>query len=115
MSETPVKSSKSAAKRRGRAFWPGFSWRVLAHQRTKTGVQSIETYVKQVQLSSDEFDGPVEFDELVIDNWLHLEQMSERNWWMGLGTAEDGRGYEWMINVHVDRDGKATVSMEKGD
>lgn len=27
------------------------------------------------------------FDELVIDDWLHLEQMEERVWWMRLGDA----------------------------
>jgi hypothetical protein len=26
-------------------------------------------------------------DELVIDDWLHLEQMSERQWWLRIGDA----------------------------
>ena len=25
-------------------------------------------------------------DEVVIDDWLHLEQMDTRSWWMQLGT-----------------------------
>lgn len=33
------------------------------------------------------------FDELVIDNWFHLEQMDRDHWWMRVG--------DHMINVHV--------------
>lgn len=102
----------TSKKRPERAFWPGFRWRILAHHMTKANTRGAYTG-EMVDLRSESFNGPVEFDEIVIDNWMHLEQMSKRNWWMGLGTAEDGVGYEWMINVHVNRDGKATVHMEK--
>lgn len=30
-------------------------------------------------------DGKTVFDELVIDNWLHLEQMDDEHWWMRVG------------------------------
>lgn len=97
-------------------FWPGFSWRILAHKRTRIGrVTSASDYIPDgvVDIRSDHFDCPMEFDELVIDDWLHIEQMNDRDWWMGLGTAEDGVGFEWMINVHVDRFGRARVMMER--
>ncbi|HVK75725.1 MAG TPA: hypothetical protein VM734_20485, partial [Kofleriaceae bacterium] len=45
------------------------------------------------------------FDELVIDDWLHLEQMDERSWWMRVGDAS--------ISVVVDGDGRARVSIER--
>lgn len=98
---------------RRRAFWPGFEWGVLAHRRAKVGAAKIEDYIARFEVDSTDFEDPIEFDELVIDDWFHLEQMSDRRWWIGLGTAEDGVGYEWMINVHVDRNGRATVSMER--
>lgn len=100
-------------KRSRRAFWPGFKWRILAH--TRTAANSRGGYTGgMIDLRSDDPDRPpTVFDELVIDNWLHLEQMNGRSWWIGLGTAEDGIGYEWMIYVGIDRDGKATVHMEK--
>jgi|SRR5665213_2253903 len=101
-------------QRKGR-FWPGFSWRVLAHKRIKIGRATVGSYLPnhQFALSSDEFLDPIEFDELVIDHWLHIEQMNDRDWWIGLGTAEDGVGYEWMINVHIDRFGRARTNMER--
>ena len=43
-----------------RSRLPGFRWRVLVQE-----------------------DGA--FDELVIDRWLHLEQMNDRNWFLSLG------------------------------
>jgi len=30
-------------------------------------------------------DGKTVFDELVIDDWFHLEQMDENSWWMRVG------------------------------
>lgn len=54
---------------------PGRRWRTLVHN-TRTG-ESVE----------QRFDGPegVEFDELVIDSWFHLEQMDTFCWWLGVG------------------------------
>jgi hypothetical protein len=53
--------------------------------------------------------GPVEFDELVIDDWFHLEQIDKRVWWLGLGNGED----YWHLHVVIDGKGNATVSMER--
>jgi len=32
--------------------------------------------------------GPTEFDELVIDEWFHLEMMSDRQYWMRVGALD---------------------------
>jgi hypothetical protein len=96
-----------------RRFWPGFKWRILAHKRANIGRITIDDYRGQVAMHSSDFDEPVEFDELVIDHWFHLEQMNDRDYWIGLGTHEDGRGYEYMINVRIRGDRRATVSIER--
>jgi len=95
-----------------KAFWPGYKWRILAHHKTEPSANSAYTG-KQVEMHSTDFDTAVEFDELVIDSWLHLEQMSDRSYWIGLGTAEDGVGYEYMVYIKIDRDGKATTQIER--
>lgn len=46
------------------------------------------------------------FDELGIDDWLHLEQMDERLWWIRVGDAE--------ILVRVEDNGSATVDVVRG-
>jgi hypothetical protein len=49
----------------------GESWRLLAHREG----------------------GPMElqnqgaFDELILDDWLHIEQMEENVWWIRVGDA----------------------------
>jgi hypothetical protein len=48
-----------------------------------------------------------DFDELVLDEWLHLERMNAREWWMRLGDV-----YVW---VTVGRDGKAKVNVRRGE
>lgn len=39
-----------------------------------------------------------EFDELVVGNWIHVEQMNTTAWWMNIGGVT--------INLSVDRDGR---------
>lgn len=69
----------------------GARWRVLAHEAS----------------------GPVELenrgvlDELVVDDWLHLEQMSESTYWMRLGDAR--------LLVEVRPDGSVRVDVERGE
>jgi hypothetical protein len=91
-------------------FWPGYRWRILAHQRTKANSRGTHTGAT-VEFRSGEPDtiDPILFDELVIDNWFHLEMMSSRSYWIGLGNGDD----EWMINVHIDGDGAAIVSVDQ--
>jgi hypothetical protein len=49
----------------------GSSWRLLAHR----GSERIELEDQGL------------FDELVVDDWIHLEQMEENIWWVRLGDA----------------------------
>ena len=51
---------------------PGSTWRFLAW--TKSG-DPIERQSK----------GGETFDELVVDDWLHIEQMDRDTWWMRIG------------------------------
>lgn len=71
-------------------FVPGGIWRMLA----KDGAREVRLQNEGV------------FDELVIDDWLHLEQMDERSWWMRVGDAR--------INIVVNESGRAEVSVERG-
>lgn len=74
---------------------PGAQWRILAHNEDE-GIN--------VDMSSAEF--PSVFDELVIDGWLHLEQMEDQAWWLRLGEST------FWIQIE---DGKAKVSLtERG-
>lgn len=46
------------------------------------------------------------FDELVVDHWLHIEQLGEREWWMRIGDAR--------ILVAVQSSGDVRVDVERG-
>jgi hypothetical protein len=72
---------------------PGFRWRTLAW--SPGGGDKVE----QEFVPTD----GVCFDELVIDDWFHLEQMSERHWWMNVG--------DWHIDVSIPAKGEPRVSM----
>lgn len=45
------------------------------------------------------------FDELVIDDWQHLERMDENAWWLRVG--------EKRIWIRFDKSGKTHVSIEE--
>jgi hypothetical protein len=71
---------------------PGASWRVSSrHPRHGFGGGA----------SSIDHPGSI-IDEVVIDGWLHLEQMDTRRWWMRVGDLH--------INVHLRTDGSTRVS-----
>jgi hypothetical protein len=72
---------------------PGASWRFLAHRRPGSAIT----------LNSTQFE-PSEFDELVVGDWLHLEQMDTRDWWMQVGPLT--------INIHIRADGKHDLIVE---
>ena len=72
------------------ATWkPGSNWRVLA----RDGEREVTTQTEGV------------FDELVVDQWLHLEQMDDSTWWMRVGDAR--------IDIKVIAEGLAEVSIER--
>jgi hypothetical protein len=50
---------------------PGSRWRVLA----RDGERQISAQNEGI------------FDELVVDDWLHLEQMDDTRWWMRLADV----------------------------
>jgi hypothetical protein len=68
---------------------PGSSWRILA----RDGERKIELANEGI------------FDELVINSWLHLEQMDDDHWWMRVGDAK--------IDVFVREDGTVEVSIDR--
>jgi len=78
-------AKQSAAMRRR----PGRSWRILANGR------DVDFHVGSPALPPglagraarilDVADSV--FDELVIDDWLHLEMMDTRDWWMRIGDT----------------------------
>ena len=68
---------------------PGARWRILA----RDGEREITAENEGV------------FDELVIDGWLHLEQMTDDTWWMRVGDAR--------IHIKVLPDGRPEVSIER--
>ncbi|MGE6759175.1 hypothetical protein ACQKGO_14230 [Corallococcus interemptor] len=69
---------------------PGRTWRVLAHEDA----------------------GPVElknrgtFDELVVDDWFHMEQLDARAWWMKVGDMR--------VLVTLSPDTGVVVEVERG-
>ena len=68
---------------------PGSRWRLLVRQGER-----------KVTAQNDGV-----FDELVVDDWLHLEQMDDNTWWMRLGDAR--------IGIKVLPDGRVEVSVER--
>lgn len=96
----------------------GSPWRILVHEwvgkKSATsatyGVSHHVTNLRSFGGGGDETsDSPhsrvhelsgTEFDELVIGEWIHLEQMDNHSWWMNVGGVT--------LWVRADRDGKPT-------
>ena len=68
---------------------PGSRWRLLA--RDPKGDIAIENQGI--------------FDELVVDDWLHIEQMDEVSWWIRLGDAR--------ISVRITRQHSPEIEIER--
>lgn len=68
---------------------PGHHWRILAHGKDAFEVKDRRDLC---------------FDELVIDHWLHVEQMDKRMWWMRVGDV--------VLWVTVQRSGNVRVIIE---
>lgn len=69
---------------------PGSTWRVLAH--AATGPFHVENQGV--------------FDELAVDDWLHVEQMDECVWFLKVGDAR--------LQVTIGEDGIAEVEVMRG-
>lgn len=52
----------------------GYRWRILAHHDNGRRIE--------VESGTE----PICFDELVIDEWFHLEQLDRRTWHLVIGT-----------------------------
>ncbi len=48
-----------------------------------------------------------DFDEFVLEDWLHIEKMDKRDWWMRVGDA--------YVNAHVHLDGRVSVYIRRGE
>lgn len=45
------------------------------------------------------------FDELVVDHWIHIENMDPRSWWMRLG--------ERIFWIQIERSGEVKIAEEE--
>lgn len=79
---------------------PGYRWRTLAWDESKPEQPPLK----------QEYDGTesVRFDELVIDDWFHMEQMDDRIWWACVGDMH--------FNILVRHDGRVEINgwMDRG-
>ena len=69
---------------------PGSEWRVQARDGDR-----------KITLANDGI-----FDELVVDYWLHIEQLDARTWWMRAGDAR--------LQVSVEDDGAVRLDVQRG-
>lgn len=68
----------------------GSKWRILAHSSAgSVGMEDQGT-----------------FDELVVDDWLHIEQMDDDVWWLRVGDAR--------VMVTLASQSEPTVDVERG-
>jgi hypothetical protein len=90
----------------------GSSWRVLAHD-ARDVAEPFDVHSREYDRRNDgvaahrngaSYNSRHEsrtrqevFDELVIDGWLHLEQMTARSWWLRIGKEA--------VFITIDRDG----------
>lgn len=69
----------------------GSKWRLLAWKNK--GQEKVEMHNEGI------------FDELVIDDWFHIEQMDTDAWWMRIGR--------YNVNIQLRKDGKHRVRIEE--
>ncbi len=104
--------------RRNRLRRPGSSWRLLVHgyDRDATTGRWVQGPSYDVTSDPDETGregqpSPIvlemtEFDELVVGQAIHIEQMDERRWWMSIGGVH--------LTLTIDRDGRPTSVFSEG-
>lgn len=89
----------------------GSVWRTLAHGRMK----SFSTYSRDMTVGRT-FKGETTtvipertiFDELVIEGVLHVEQMDDAYWWIGIPTRDGGLIH---VDIRVDKRKRAAKSV----
>lgn len=69
---------------------PGGKWRLLAHDQG----DAIEVENRGI------------FDELVVDEWLHIENLDTNAWWLRVGDAR--------VIVTITPGAPPTVDIERG-
>jgi hypothetical protein len=69
---------------------PGWRWRLLAHREDE-----------KVEIANQG-----RFDELVVDDWLHVEQMDDNVWWLRVGDIR--------LFVTLSESENPTVDIERG-
>jgi hypothetical protein len=79
----------------------GFSWRILAHKRNSRRLATAHIDIAHTP------EDKIQFDELVIDDFLHIEQMNNRAYWARIGDV-------WMW-IWRNPKGKIRVSIRRGD
>ena len=75
---------------------PGRTWSILAHG---TNRPAIDLQFDQKSRTT--------FDELIIDDWFHIEQMDDRAYWVRVGPL--------VLFVRIPSNGEVDVSVEVGD
>ncbi|AFE06388.1 hypothetical protein COCOR_05469 [Corallococcus coralloides DSM 2259] len=86
----PVESRTAMRRRRRRLKVPGGIWRLFV--QTDSGPVHLENQ------------GALK--ELVVENWLHVEQVGDGAWWMRVGDMR--------IRVQAPRNGSPEVDVERG-
>lgn len=85
---------------------PGIDWRVSATDASMVP--------KGWRMSADELKtgrlifescGHV-FDELKVDDWIHIERMNDHQWWMRLGEAQ--------FDIIIEQNGSTRICFRSG-
>lgn len=74
---------------------PGYQWRTLAHHDNGT------------EIAASSGTDPVCFDELVIDDWFHLEQMDDRDWHLIIGHRH--------FHIHIHDNSQTATLIDEGE
>ena len=112
----PTKAERKIREKRTRKMRrkPGYSWR---YQMIRPNGERIEKYSLPAydelgtnylpERTEKTLRGPAFFDELVIDDWFHIESMDDRRWYLRIGDA--------LMYVHVPRKGPVRLDVMRGD
>jgi hypothetical protein len=88
---------------------PGASWRIRAVGRTRTldiGSSKREVaHVIDIKGAKSLVSEKTVLDEVCIDDWLHLEQMDDRYWWMRVG--------EYVLWITIPKKGPPQVTVRR--